>query len=105
MFPLIFMLPLGEWDPAQAATLDFSDYTFGSQPSSYLQGMVGLKTMKWAAILAAAEVRLNHSGKNVSAVYGGVSSEGEMFDLRAKVDESDDEEACMVLVSPPFHLN
>ncbi|KAF8810187.1 hypothetical protein BYT27DRAFT_6505357 [Phlegmacium glaucopus] len=82
----------GEWDRARAAALDFSDHTFGSQASSYLQAMIGLKTKKWTTILAAAEAYLNGGGISGSAAYSGISSEGEMFDPRAKVDESEDED-------------
>ncbi|KAF8801740.1 hypothetical protein BYT27DRAFT_7215857 [Phlegmacium glaucopus] len=89
-------LNTGAWDRARAATLDFLDHTFGSQASSYLQAMISLKTKKWITILAAAEAYLNHgSTSGLVAAYSGISSEGEMFDPRAKVDESEDENDCI----------
>jgi hypothetical protein len=56
--------------------------------------MAGLKTKKWTAILSAAGNLLNHSGASKATAYSGISSEGEMFDPRAAVDDSDEYEDC-----------
>ncbi|KAF8815929.1 hypothetical protein BYT27DRAFT_7238179, partial [Phlegmacium glaucopus] len=83
----------GEWDKAHATAIDFSDNTYGSQASSYIKAMIGLKTKKWSTILSAAGNLLNHGGaRKATGAYSGISSEGEMFDPRAAVDDSDEDE-------------